>query len=57
MEMDVCTFMCDFNGRWLKDSSLLWNIAILLSEEGIIVDIRQVIQVRCVIKLIILYFF
>jgi hypothetical protein len=35
-------FVCDFNGRWLKDSSLLCCMAILLSEEGKIVDNIQI---------------
>ncbi len=47
-------FVCDFNGRWLKDLSLLCCMAIILSEEGRIIDI---IQARCFIELIILYLF
>jgi hypothetical protein len=36
-------FVCDFNGKWLKDSSILCCISILLkSVEGRIVDIVQV---------------
>jgi hypothetical protein len=35
-------FVCDFNGRWLKDSSLLCCMAILLNEEGKIVDNIQI---------------
>ncbi len=30
-------FVCDFNGRWLKDLSLLCCIDVLLSVEGRIV--------------------
>ncbi len=30
-------FMCDFNGRWLKDLSFLNCIDVLLSVESIIV--------------------
>jgi len=47
-------FVCDFNGKWLKYSSLLCCVAILFSEEGKIVDNMQV---RCFIELIVLYFF
>ncbi len=46
--------VCDFNGRWLKDLSLLCCMAIILSEEGRIIDI---IQARCFIELIVLYLF
>jgi hypothetical protein len=35
-------FACDFNGRWLKDSSLLCCITILLNEKGKVVDNIQV---------------
>jgi hypothetical protein len=31
--------LCDFNGKWLKDSSLLCCIIILLREEGRVVSI------------------
>ncbi len=35
-----CMYLvCDFNGRWLKDSSLLCCIIILLREEGRVVGI------------------
>ncbi len=51
---NVCTFVCDFNGGWLKDSSFLWCIAILLSEEGKVVNN---IQVGCSIKLVTMYLF
>ncbi len=60
IEMDVknkerCMyFVCDFNGRWLKNLNLLCCIIIILSEEGKVVDI---IQVGCFIELIIFYFF
>jgi hypothetical protein len=54
MEKDVCIFVYDFNGGWLKYSSLLWCIAILLSEEGRIDDN---LQEGCFIKLVIMYFF
>lgn len=48
-------YLCvDFNGGWLKDSSLLWCIVILLSEEGRVVDN---LQERCFIKLVVTYFF
>jgi hypothetical protein len=53
MEKDVCTFVCDFNGRWLKKLSLLWGIIILLGEEGKVVDN---LQVECCIKLLVFYF-
>ncbi len=45
MERDVrgrkkCMYLvCDFNGRWLKDSSLLCCIIILLREGGRLVDV------------------
>ncbi len=51
---NVCTFVCDFNGGWLKYSSLLWCIVILLSEEGRVVNN---IQVGCFIKLVVMFFF
>jgi hypothetical protein len=47
-------FVCDFNGRLLKDSSLLCCMAILLSEENRIVDN---IQVECFIELVGLHIF
>jgi hypothetical protein len=47
-------FVCDFNGRWLKDLNLLCCMAIILSEEGRIINI---IQARCFIELIVLYLF
>jgi hypothetical protein len=31
MEKDVCILCVIFNGKWMKDSSLLWCIIILLS--------------------------
>jgi hypothetical protein len=37
MEKEVCILLCDFNGRWLKDSSFLCSINILLSVKGRIV--------------------
>jgi hypothetical protein len=46
--------VCDFNGGWLKYSSLLWCIVILLSEEGRVVNN---IQVGCFIKLVVMFFF
>jgi hypothetical protein len=33
MEKNVCT-LCDFNGRWLKDSNFLSCIVIKLSVRG-----------------------
>jgi len=47
-------FVCDFNRRWLKDSNLLCCMAILLSEEGRIIDN---IQVQCFIKSVVFHFF
>jgi hypothetical protein len=41
-------FVCDFNGRWLKDSSLLCCLVIILSVEGIIF---YIIQIGCFIEL------
>jgi hypothetical protein len=47
--------MCDFNGRKLKDLSLLCCISILLkSMEGRIVDI---VQVKCSFELVYLHVF
>jgi hypothetical protein len=37
MEKEVCTLLCDFNGRWLKHLSFLCYINVLLNVEGIIV--------------------
>ncbi len=37
-------FVCDFSGRWLKDSSFLCCIDVLLSVEGKVV---LVIKVGC----------
>jgi len=54
VEEDVMYFVCDFNGRWLKDLNLLCCMVVILSEEGRIIDI---IQARCFIKLIVLYLF
>jgi hypothetical protein len=35
---EICMyFVCDFNGRWLKDSSVLCCLVILLSVEGRVV--------------------
>jgi hypothetical protein len=34
--------VCDFNGRWLKDSNFLCCIVILLKVEGRVVGIIQV---------------
>jgi hypothetical protein len=43
MEKDVCTWVCDFNARRLKDLSPLCCIYILLeSVEGRVVDIVQI---------------
>jgi hypothetical protein len=47
-------FLCDFNGRWLKDSSFLSCIDILLSVEGIII---YVIKIGCFLELVSLHFF
>jgi hypothetical protein len=45
MEKNCIYLLCDFNGRWLKDSSFLCFISILLeSVEGKVVDI---VQVKC----------
>jgi hypothetical protein len=46
-------FVCDFNGRWLKDSSLLYSIAIISSVGG---RVGYVMYVRCFLKLISLQF-
>jgi hypothetical protein len=46
-------FVCDFNGRWLKDSKSCCMI-ILLSEEGKLINNMQV---GCFIELVVLYFF
>ncbi len=40
----IIYFVCDFNGRWLKDLSFLYYLDVLLSVEGSIV---LVIKVRC----------
>ncbi len=37
-------FVCDFNGRWLKDSSFIYCFDVLLNVEGIVV---LVLKVRC----------
>jgi hypothetical protein len=34
MEKENMYFVCDFNGRWLKDLSFLCCINVLLSVEG-----------------------
>jgi hypothetical protein len=47
-------FVCDFNGKSLKDSRLLYCIVILLTVEGKVV---YIIQVRCFIKIIFMHFF
>jgi hypothetical protein len=47
--------LCDFNGRWLKDSSFLCCICILLENvEGKIVDI---VQVKCFFEMIFVHIF
>jgi hypothetical protein len=46
--------VCDFNGRWLKDSSFLCCILILLKVEGKVIGI---IQVGCFLEIIFLHFF
>jgi hypothetical protein len=45
-------FVWNFNDRWLKDSSFLCCMAILLSKEGKMVDN---IQIGCFIELINIY--
>jgi hypothetical protein len=48
-------FVCDFNGRWLKDSSFLCCVFILLENvEGRIIII---VQVGCFFEMIFLYLF
>jgi hypothetical protein len=47
-------FVCDFNGRWLKDLSFLCYIDVLLSVEGKVV---YVIKVGCFIELIFMHLF
>ncbi len=47
-------FVCDFNGRWLKDLSFLSCIDVLLSVEGKIVE---VIKIGYFFELISLHFF
>jgi hypothetical protein len=39
-------FVCDSNGRWLKDSTFVCCMDVILSVEGIIV---LVIKVRCLL--------
>jgi hypothetical protein len=39
-------FVCDFNGRWLKDSAFVCCMDVILSVEGRIV---LVIKVRCLL--------
>jgi hypothetical protein len=46
--------VCDFNGKWLKDSSFLCCVDILLRVEGRVVDIMQV---GCFLEIIFLHFF
>ncbi len=47
-------FVCDFNGRWLKDSSFLYCFDVLLSVKGRVV---LVIKVGCFLKLVFIHFF
>ncbi len=47
-------FVCDFNGRSLKDSSFLCCIDVLLSVESKVV---LVIKIGCLLELIPLHFF
>jgi hypothetical protein len=46
--------VCDFNGRWMRDLTLLSCIAILLRVENKVVGI---IQVGCFLEIVILPFF
>jgi hypothetical protein len=46
--------VCDFNGRWLKDSIFLCCIVILLNVKGRVVGI---IQGGCFLEIIFLHFF
>ncbi len=47
-------FVCDFNGRWLKNSNLLCRFVIILNVGYRII---YIIQVGCFIELEVMYFF
>jgi hypothetical protein len=47
-------FVCDFNGRWLKDSSFIYCFDDILNVEGRII---LMIKVRCFLYLVSLHFF
>jgi hypothetical protein len=47
-------FVCDFNGRWVKDSSFLCCIDVLLSVES---RVGWVIKIGCLLELVPLHFF